>query len=128
MEKLNKKFGIWMDTHHATIAGNNPNGDFTILAHITDPGSGSNSSENARNHLDITLTHKYFKDISVFLLNAEEIFVTGTGQIQEQFIKYLAATPQFKKAKTSETTSGKMEDSKFLELVASHFNSVLYPS
>jgi stalled ribosome rescue protein Dom34 len=47
----------------------------------------------------MTLTHKFFKEIEGKMPNIDEIHVTGTGQIQEQFVKFLAETPQFKKCR-----------------------------
>jgi hypothetical protein len=32
--------------------------------------------------------------------NVEEVHVTGTGQIQQQFMKFLACTPHYKKCGT----------------------------
>jgi hypothetical protein len=49
--------------------------------------------------------------------NATHIHITGTGQAQEQFIHYLADTPQFKNTKTEESTSNKMSDEKILEFL-----------
>jgi len=53
------------------------------------------------------------------LVNATHIHVTGTGQVQEQFIKYLADTPQYKNSKTEESTSNKMSDEKLIEFITS---------
>ena len=128
MEKFNRQFGIWMDRHHAMVVGNHADGSFSLLGHIANSGAGTNSSENAQNHLEITLLHKYFKEITSFIKNAQEIFVTGTGQIQEQFIHHLAETPQFKNSRTSHSTTVKMDEAKFLDLVISHFKSVIYSS
>ncbi len=49
--------------------------------------------------------------------NAEAVHVTGTGKVQEQFIKFLADTPQFKNTKTSDSTSNKMSDEKLVEFL-----------
>lgn len=122
-DKIKKQFGVWMDTHHATIIGHTPDSAvFTVLGHAKNPGAGANSSEHASNNLEITLTHKYFKEISHLLLNAEEVHITGSGTIQEQFMHYLAETPQFKKTVTSESTSNPMGDDKLIEFITSHFN------
>ena len=122
-EKTKKQFGVWMDTHHATIVGHNPEATaFTVIGHAENPGPGANSSENASNNLEKTLTQKYFKEISHHLVNAEEIHITGSGTIQEQFMHFLGETPQFKKTTTSESTSNPMSEDKLIELVSSHFN------
>lgn len=112
-----------MDTHHATIIGHTPDGTaFTVLGHAKNPGPGSNSNENASNNLEITLIHKYFKEIGHHLVNADAVHITGSGTIQEQFMHYLGETPQFKKTITSESTSIPMSDEKLVELISTHFN------
>jgi stalled ribosome rescue protein Dom34 len=123
-EKNKKQFGVWMDSQHATIAGRKDieSGDFTILGHIKNNGASGNSNENAANHQEIALTHKFFKEIMLKIPNVDEIHVTGTGQIQEQFIKFLSDTPQYKNAKSSESTSNKMSDEQLLIFVTKHFN------
>ncbi len=112
-----------MDNQHATIVGyENPAAtEFTVLGHANNPGPGANSNESASNHLEITLVHKFFKEIGNHLVNAEEIHLTGTGTIQEQFIRYLGETPQFKKTVTTESTSNKMSDERFVEFVSEKF-------
>lgn len=122
-EKTKKQFGVWMDTHHATIVGYNPAGtEFTVLGHAKNPGPGSNSNENAANNLERTLVQKFFKEIGHHLENANEVHITGTGTIQEQFLHYLGDTPQFKKTVVSESTSNQMSDEKLVEFVSSHFS------
>lgn len=113
-----------MDSHHATVVGYEAPGatEFTILGHANNPGPGSNSNESAANHLEKTLIQKYFKEISSLMVNAEEIHLTGTGTIQEQFAHYLAETPQFKNTVTADSTSNKMSDEKLLEFISAKFN------
>ena len=123
--KNKKQFGVWMDSHHATITGRESidTGDFTILGHIKNPGADSNSSENAFNHHEITLTQKFFKEIAAKMPNIDEVHVTGTGQIQEQFMKFLADTPQYKNALSSESTSNKMGDEELITFMSKYFNN-----
>ena len=123
-EKNKKQFAVWMDTHHATIAGreNIDNGDFIILGHVKNDGADGNSNENASNHQEIALTHKFFKEIMAKIPNVDELHATGTGQIQEQFIKFLADTPQYKNVVSTESTSNKMSDEHLLAFVSKHFN------
>ena len=124
MSGKKKQFGIWMDTHHATVVGreNDNTHDFVVLAHVKNDGAGSNSSENASNNLEKTLVQKFFKEINSHIQNAEELHVTGTGDIQEQYIHFLAETPQFKNVVAKETTANKMSDAKFIEFIAGKFN------
>ncbi len=119
-----KQFGVWMDSRHATITGREhvDSGDWIVLGHVSDPGPDRNSNENAAHHQEIALTHKFFKEIAAKMTNVEEVHVTGTGQVQEQFIKFLADTPQFKHATASESTSNKMDDAKLLAFMSERFN------
>lgn len=122
-QKNKKQFGIWMDNHHATIVGQvNEASAFSLLGHVENAGAQSNSNEkNAQNDAK-TLQVKFFKEITSHMQNAEEVHVTGTGTAQEQFIHYLAETPQFKNTTTNESTSNKMSDDKLVEYIDSKFN------
>lgn len=118
-----KQFGVWMDSNHATIVGKTEanTGDFSILDHVKNAGPDNNSSEYAANNQEITLTHHFFKEISSKMINADQIHITGTGQIQEQFIKFLAHTPQYKNVKATESTSNKMSDESLVNFITDYF-------
>lgn len=106
-----KQFGVWMDTHHATVVGENAETGFlTVLAHINGEEVNPTPSNKNENNQKKMLKAKFFKEISSHLLNATHLHATGTGQVQEQFIHYLAETPQFKNTKTEESTANKMSD------------------
>jgi hypothetical protein len=122
--KNKKQFGIWMDSHQATIVGreNIDSGDFILLGHATLDGQESNSNEHTGNASDRTQQTKFFKAINAFTQNMEEVHVTGTGQVQEQFIHYMADTPQFKNVVAKESTSNKMSDEKLIEFITAKFN------
>ena len=123
-DKNKKSFGVWMDSHNATIVGkeNVDNGEFIILGHVKNTGPDNNSNENASNNQEIALTQKFFKEIASQMPNIDQIHITGTGQSQEQFIKFLADTPQYKNAISTESTSNKMSDENLLAFIAEHFN------
>ena len=122
--KNKKQFGVWMDSHHATIVGRDhvDTGNFVIIAHAKNRSDGGNSNENAANNSEKTLQHKFFKEIGSHIQNVEEVYVTGTGKEQEQFINFLAETPQFKKTIAKESTSNKMSDEKLVEYMTAYFN------
>jgi len=122
--KNKKQFGIWMDSRQAIIVGREEieSGAFVILGREKNSGQGSNSSENAANNSERTLQQKFFKEISSHMQNAEELHVTGTGQVQEQFIKYMAETPQFKNTVAKESTSNEMSNEKLIEFITKTFN------
>lgn len=122
--KNKKQFGIWMDSQQAIIVGRQQTetGDFVVLAHEKNKGQGSNSSENAANNAERSLQLKFFKEITAHMQNVEELHVTGTGQAQEQFIKYMADTPQFKNTVTKESTSNEMSEDKLVAYITKSFN------
>lgn len=119
-----KQFGVWMDTQHATVVGsdNAETGALAVLAHITgeeaSPGSGNKNLNNQK----IMLQAKFFKEIATHLQNATHLHATGTGQVQEQFIHYLAETPQFKNLQATESTANRMSDERLVEFFAEKFN------
>ncbi|OUD36106.1 hypothetical protein [Flavobacterium sp. FPG59] len=119
-----KQFGVWMDSHHATIVGreNVDSGDFLVLGHETVDGQGYNTSENAANNAEKDLLRKLFKSITAHMQNVDELHVTGTGTAQEQFINFLSETPQYKNVVATESTSNKMTDQSLVEYVTAHFN------
>lgn len=119
-----KQFGVWMDTHHATIIGseNGESGKLVIIAHIKGEDTTQNSSEKNENNHRQTVQAKFFKEITSHMQNATHLHATGTGQVQEQFLHYLADTPQFKNTKTEESTANKMSDEKLLEFFSAKFN------
>lgn len=123
-DKNKKLFGVWMDSHNATIVGKEDfeNKEFIILGHVKNAGPDNNSNENASNNQEIALTHKFFKEIASQMPNIDEVHITGTGQIQVQFMKFLAETPQYKNAISTESTSNKMSDENFIAFVVNHFN------
>ena len=122
--KNKKQFGVWMDSQHATIVGreNVNDGDFIILGNVKNDGPDRNSNENAFNNQEIALTHKFFKEIAAKMVNIDEVLVTGTGQVQEQFIKFLSETPQFKNAVSKESTLNKTSDDELISFVTEHYN------
>ena len=54
--------------------------------------------------------------------NVDDIHITGTGQVQEQFVKYLGETPQYKIAVATESTSNKMSDENLESYIKQYYN------
>jgi len=123
-QKIKKQFGIWMDTHHATVVGRatNDTEDFTVLAVAGNAGAEHNTSEKNQHNDERTLQHKFFKEILSHMQNAEELHLTGTGTSQEQLMRYMADTPQFKNTVTQESTSNKMSDENLAAYINTKFN------
>ena len=119
-----KKFGVWMDTQHATVVGsdNTETETLTVLAHIEGEAVSPSPSNKNENNQKQMLQAKFFKEIATHLVNATHLHATGTGQVQEQFIHYLAETPQFKNTKTEESTANKMNDERLVEFFAEKLN------
>jgi len=118
-----KQFGVWMDNHNAAVVGsdNTESDTLTVLAHVKGEIISPNSSEKNTNNHEKTIQAKFFKEIASHMTNATHVHITGTGQAQEQFMHYLAATPQFKNSKTAESTSNKMSDEKLVEYITTKF-------
>ena len=123
-QKNKKQFGVWMDTHHATVVGraNADTENFTVLAVAGNAGAEHNTSEKNQNNDERTLQHKFFKEILSHMQNAEEVHLTGTGTSQEQLMRYMADTPQFKNTVTQESTSNKMSDENLVAYIDAKFN------
>jgi len=123
-QKNKKQFGVWMDTHHATVVGraNADTENFTVLAVAGNAGAEHNTSEKNQNNDERTLQHKFFKEILSHMQNAEEVHLTGTGTSQEQLMRYMADTPQFKNTVTQESTSNKMSDENLAAYIGAKFN------
>jgi stalled ribosome rescue protein Dom34 len=119
-----KQFGVWMDTHHAIIVGSEDagTGPLIVLAHTNGEEVTPSSSQKNEHNQKKMLQAKFFKEITTHLLNATHLHITGTGQVQEQFIHFLAETPQFKNTKTEESTSNKMSDEKLIDFFSAKLN------
>lgn len=124
MQKSKKQFGVWMDTHHATVVGRAKmdTEDFSVLGYADNSGAEPNSSEKNEHNDERILQHKFFKKILSYMQNAEEVHLTGTGISQEQLMHYMAITPQFKNTITQESTSNKMSDENLAEYISAKFN------
>ena len=123
-ENNKKQFGVWMDSHNAVIVGreNIDSGNFVILGREKSIVKDSNSNENTSNNAEKGSLQKFFKSITSHMQNVEEVHVTGTGITQEQFIKYMAQSPQFKNAVAKESTSNKMSEENLIDYVTAQFN------
>lgn len=120
--KNKKQFGIWLDSHHATVVGREgiDTGELAVLGHAKNEGAGSNSNENAANNLEKKLIAQFFKEILAYMQNADEVHITGTGTAQEQLVHYMADTPQFKNVVTSISTSNKMSDAALIKFMGDY--------
>ena len=121
--KNKKQFGVWMDNHHATVIGRAEAASeaFSVLGHADNTGPAGNSNENAAHNQEKTLQIQFFKEIARHMPNADEVHVTGTGTSQEQFIHYLADTPQYKNTVATESTSNKTSDERLVEFITGKF-------
>jgi stalled ribosome rescue protein Dom34 len=119
-----KQFGVWMDTQAAIVVGKDtPEAEtLSVLASVKGEKGSPNSSEKNAHNQEKSSQLKFFKEIANHLQNATYVHVTGTGQVQEQFIHYLADTAQFKNTRTDESTANKMSDEKLVEFIAAKLN------
>lgn len=118
-----KKFGVWMDNYHAAIVGpeETNNDSIMFLANVEGEQSTQSASEKNTNNQERMLQAKFFKEIATHLVNATHVHITGTGQAQEKFMRYLAETPQFKNTITTECTSNKMSEERLIEFISEKF-------
>jgi stalled ribosome rescue protein Dom34 len=118
-----KQFGVWMDTQAAIVVGKDTESELlSVLASVKGEKNSPNSSEKNAHNQEKSSQLKFFKEIANHLQNATYVHVTGTGQVQEQFIHYLAETPQFKNTRTDESTANKMSDGKLVEFMSAKLN------
>lgn len=121
-----KLAGIWMDSENAIVVKNHDIESaykFFLCNPVKREVQHGNSSEKNANNVEQTNTAKFFKDLENLITNTQELYLTGTGTIQEQFKNHLAETAQFKNVKVTLDTDQKMSDEHFLEKVKTHFNA-----
>lgn len=119
-----KLAGIWMDSENAIVVKNHDiesSYKFFVCDPVKRDVQHGNSSEKNANNVEQTNTAKYFKDLENLITNTQELYLTGTGQIQEQFKNHLAETAQFKNLKVKLDTAQKMSEEQVLETVKNHF-------
>ena len=75
IQKNKKQFGVWMDTHHATVIGRSvaETQSFSVLGYADNAGAEPNTSEKNEHNDEKTLQHKFFKEILTYMQNAEEV-------------------------------------------------------
>lgn len=121
-----KLAGIWMDSENAIVVKNHDIESaykFFVCDPVKRDVQHGNSSEKNANNVEQTNTAKFFKDLEHLITNTQELYLTGTGTIQEQFKNHLAETAQFKNLNVTLGTDQKMGEEQFLEEVKSHFNA-----
>ncbi len=121
-----KLAGIWMDSENAIVVKNHDIESaykFFVCDPVKRDVQHGNSSEKNANNVEQTNTAKYFKDLEHLITNTEELYLTGTGTIQEQFKNHLAENAQFKNLKVTLGTDQKMSPEEVLETVKKHFNA-----
>lgn len=118
------KFGVWMDSQQAVIVGSDGSeeGILEIKTKVNGEEISPSGNENKEHNQKKSIQLKYFKEIASHMQNATHVHLTGTGVAQEQFMHYLADTPQFKNTPTSECTSNRMSDEKLLEFMQDKLN------
>jgi stalled ribosome rescue protein Dom34 len=121
-----KLAGLWMDTEKAIVVKNHDAQNafkFFLCSPVKAEIQHGNSSENAGNNAERTNRVKFFKEIEHLLTNSQEVYVTGSGTVQEEFKKYLHDTAQFKDLKITLDTAQQMSEEQVLEKVKEHFNA-----
>ena len=107
-----KKFGVWMDTHHATVVGcdNSEAGTLAVLAHITGDDVSSSGSEKNENNQKQMLQAKFFKEIATQINNLEQrrvaISCIGLEEIAREVNPTLIGSETISKQTTWVTPEG----------------------
>lgn len=119
-----KLAGIWMDSENAIVVKNHDIESafkFFVCDPVKREVQHGNTNEKNANNVEQTNIAKFFKDLEHLITNTEELYLTGTGQIQEQFKNHLAETAQFKNLKVTLDTAQKMSNEEVLATVKKHF-------
>lgn len=119
-----KLAGIWMDSENATVVKNHDiqcASDFFLCDPVKREVQHGNTSEKNANNVEQTNIAKFFKDLEHLITNTQELYLTGTGTVQEQFKNHLAETAQFKNLKVTLDTHQQMSPDEVLALVKAHF-------
>lgn len=116
------QFGIYMDSQKATIVGRNEETEaFEVIGNVKAPVTLPNSNENTANNDAKTNQSKFFKEIMSNMQNATDVYITGGGVAQEQFINHLSEVPQFKNTNTINDTQTDLSPNDLIEIANQKF-------
>ena len=118
--------GVWLDSHTAFIIDNSSDhtrNDYTIQHKVKGNASHSGGSEHSMNNAKQSENLKYFKSLSGFLLNYDEILVFGPGKSQEQFQNFLLEDAQFKNKQITIETADQLTDPQMIARVRDFFKT-----
>jgi hypothetical protein len=126
MKQNNEKqyAGVWLDNSKAVMITNNADseaGVFEIQDKIKSRESHGGGSEHSMNNTKQSENLKYFKSLSSFLLNYDEILVFGPGKSQEQFQNFLLEDAQFKNKQITVETADQLTDPQMIARVRDFF-------
>lgn len=128
MKQHNQKqyAGVWLDNQQAMIITKtieNGEGDYTIQEKIKSREIHGGGSEHTMNNAKQSDTLKYFKSISVLLLQYDEILVFGPGKSQEQFQHHLQEDGQFKSKQITIDSAEHLTDPQMVAKVRDFFKT-----
>lgn len=116
------QFGLYMDSQKATIVGRNEETEaFEVIRNVKAPTTLPNSNENTGNNDAKTNQAKFFKEILSNMQNATDIYITGGGVAQEQFINQLSEIAQFKNTNTINDTQTDLSPNELVEITSQKF-------
>lgn len=116
------QFGLYMDSQKATIVGRNEETEaFEVIRNVKAPTTLPNSNENTGNNDAKTNQAKFFKEILSNMQNATDIYITGGGVAQEQFINQLSEIAQFKNTNTINDTQTDLSPNELVEITNQKF-------
>jgi hypothetical protein len=126
MKQNNEKqyAGVWLDNTKAIMITNNAEsetGVFEIQDKIKAKENYGGGSEHSMNSAKQSEMIKYFKSVSGFLLNYDEIFIFGPGKSQEQFQNFLQEDAQFNNKQITIDSAEQLTDPQMIARVRDFF-------
>jgi stalled ribosome rescue protein Dom34 len=111
--------GICLDNAHAIIIAANADetGEYAIKDKVKAPEHHGGGSEHAMNNAQRADSHKFFKTLSGYLGNYDELLIFGPGKIQEEFKNFLSDDAHFNAKKITTESAGNLTDPQMVALV-----------
>jgi hypothetical protein len=116
--------GVWLDNSNAMIISNPPGiggDDYAIHDKVKAEKHHGGGSEHSMNNSKQGEVIKYFKSVSGFLINYDEILLFGPGKSQEQLQNHLKEDPQFNHKKITIDSADQLTDPQMIAKVREFF-------
>ena len=123
MMKTTKHLGIWMDNSTAHVIESGQETVETNAIYLKhEQGSGSN--ENLMHNREQRLQTEYYKDLSEFIKNYEEVILFGPTNAKVELMNILKEDQHFSKIKIDVKSADKMTYNQQLAFVKDYFSKL----